>query len=168
MTIKVSKPEINIREKLSDLDFDKVPFQKMPSGSVLQVVESSTLTQASTTSSEVDTGIEATILPISASSKIVILITIMGMQKEGGTGSRMRFRLYRDSIELQSSDANMWTRTSTTFRHGGFSMNQSDTPNTSSETTYKVTLAGSDGTSFYINKDNNSGKSTMILMEIAQ
>jgi len=38
MTIKVSKPEINIREKLSDLDFDKVPFQKMPAGSVLQVV----------------------------------------------------------------------------------------------------------------------------------
>ncbi len=38
MTIKVSKPAINIREKLNDLDFDKVPFQKMPAGSVLQVV----------------------------------------------------------------------------------------------------------------------------------
>jgi hypothetical protein len=38
MTIKVSKPEINIREKLNDLDFDKLPFQKMPAGSVLQVV----------------------------------------------------------------------------------------------------------------------------------
>jgi hypothetical protein len=39
MTIKVSKPSINLREKLSELDFDKVPFQKMPAGSVLQVKE---------------------------------------------------------------------------------------------------------------------------------
>ena len=37
MTIKVTKPSINLREKLSELDFDKVPFQKMPAGSVVSI-----------------------------------------------------------------------------------------------------------------------------------
>jgi len=41
MTIKVSKPSINLREKLNELDFDRVPFQKMPAGSVVQTVTAS-------------------------------------------------------------------------------------------------------------------------------
>ena len=36
MTIKIVKPEINIREKLIELDYDKVPYDKMPDGSVIQ------------------------------------------------------------------------------------------------------------------------------------
>ena len=36
MTVKITKPEINVREKLNELDFAKLPFQKMPSGSVVQ------------------------------------------------------------------------------------------------------------------------------------
>ena len=38
MTVNVTKPALNIREKLAELDFAKVPYQKMPAGSVLQVV----------------------------------------------------------------------------------------------------------------------------------
>jgi len=37
MTINVTKEPINLREKLNELDFDKVPFQKMPAGSVVRV-----------------------------------------------------------------------------------------------------------------------------------
>ena len=39
MVVKVSKPEINVREKLSELDYGVIPFEKMPTGSVLQVVQ---------------------------------------------------------------------------------------------------------------------------------
>ena len=45
MAISVTKPSVNLREKLNELDFDRVPFQKMPAGSVLQVVEGFTSTQ---------------------------------------------------------------------------------------------------------------------------
>tara|TARA_A100001391_G_scaffold32085_1_gene17219 strand:- start:13 stop:618 length:606 start_codon:yes stop_codon:yes gene_type:complete len=38
MTVRISKPEFNLREKLSELDYDRVPFQKMPAGSVVQTV----------------------------------------------------------------------------------------------------------------------------------
>ena len=37
MVVKVSKPEINVREKLSELDYSQVPYNKMPAGSILQV-----------------------------------------------------------------------------------------------------------------------------------
>ena len=36
MTVRVSKPEFNVREKLSELDYSQVPYEKMPDGSVCQ------------------------------------------------------------------------------------------------------------------------------------
>ena len=37
MTTRITKPAFNFREKLTELDYAKVPYEKMPSGSVLQV-----------------------------------------------------------------------------------------------------------------------------------
>lgn len=36
MTVNVSKPAFNIREKLSELEFGHLPYEKMPAGSVVQ------------------------------------------------------------------------------------------------------------------------------------
>ena len=38
MTVRVSKPEFNLRSKLTELDYSRVPFQKMPAGSVIQLL----------------------------------------------------------------------------------------------------------------------------------
>jgi len=35
MSIKATKPEFNIREKLKELDYERVPYEKMPAGSVI-------------------------------------------------------------------------------------------------------------------------------------
>jgi len=37
MTIRAHKPEFNFREKLKELDYSHVPYEKMPAGSVIQV-----------------------------------------------------------------------------------------------------------------------------------
>tara|TARA_B100000579_G_scaffold199833_1_gene163408 strand:+ start:278 stop:880 length:603 start_codon:yes stop_codon:yes gene_type:complete len=37
MTTRITKPAFNFREKLTELDYAKVPYDKMPSGSVIQV-----------------------------------------------------------------------------------------------------------------------------------
>jgi len=37
MTVRVNKPEFNVREKLKSLDYSHVPYEKMPVGSVIQV-----------------------------------------------------------------------------------------------------------------------------------
>jgi hypothetical protein len=44
MTVYASKSEINVREKLKELDYSHVPYEKMPAGSVLQVVQSTSTT----------------------------------------------------------------------------------------------------------------------------
>ena len=36
MTVIVQKPEFNLREKLSELEFGTLPYQKMPAGSIIQ------------------------------------------------------------------------------------------------------------------------------------
>ena len=36
MTVRISKPEFNLREKLSELDYSRVPYEKMPAGSIIQ------------------------------------------------------------------------------------------------------------------------------------
>ena len=36
MTVRITKPEFNLREKLSELEFFKLPYHKIPDGSVCQ------------------------------------------------------------------------------------------------------------------------------------
>jgi len=87
MTIRVSKQSINVEDKLSDLDYAQIPYEKMPPGSVLQIAtmrhfRSSGGQQISdTTYEEINGGtgadsdsetFELTIYPRLATSKIVI------------------------------------------------------------------------------------------------
>ena len=37
MAVRVSKPEFNLKEKISELDYSQIPYEKMPIGSVIQV-----------------------------------------------------------------------------------------------------------------------------------
>ena len=37
MTVRAHKPEFNFREKLKELDYARLPYEKMPGGSVIQV-----------------------------------------------------------------------------------------------------------------------------------
>ena len=38
MTVRANKPAFNIREKIKELDYSEVPYEKMPPGSVIQYV----------------------------------------------------------------------------------------------------------------------------------
>jgi len=57
MTVRITKPEFNLREKLSELDYGQVPYEKMPVGSVIQVqhnyVTAQTVYGATTSATEV-------------------------------------------------------------------------------------------------------------------
>ena len=35
MTVRITKPEFNLRDKLTELDFGQVPYEKMPTGSII-------------------------------------------------------------------------------------------------------------------------------------
>ena len=36
MTVNITKPDFNLREKLKELDYARLPYEKMPAGSVIQ------------------------------------------------------------------------------------------------------------------------------------
>ena len=76
MTIRISKPEFNLREKLTELDYSRVPYEKMPSGSVVQFVQAShtRMTNRFTTASTsyTATNYDLVIAPKSIHNKILI------------------------------------------------------------------------------------------------
>ena len=47
MTVRANKPAFNVREKLKSLDYSHVPYEKMPAGSIIQVVRINSSTDTS-------------------------------------------------------------------------------------------------------------------------
>jgi hypothetical protein len=147
---------------------------RLPTGSVLQVVNGFTSTAVTTTTTDVwiDTGITATITPTSASSKIMVIANICGIHKsDTSVWNRMGIRLRRGSTTIGiDSLANMYTATTLTIRLPGAMYSKLDSPATTSSTTYKVEFqveALSSGTGVSVQRDSNSGESQIFLMEIA-
>ena len=97
MTVRISKPEFNLREKLTELDFDRVPYQKMPAGSVIQV-RNNIITSASNNNTASNnfwnTSVSVAIAPTRSDSKILIsghvCCSVAGPQYNIGVG------IYRD------------------------------------------------------------------------
>jgi hypothetical protein len=98
MTVRVNKSPINIREKLNELDYAQVPYEKMPAGSVIQVSHGTTSTEVAVNSNaETNTGLSATISPRFSSSKILVLVSHDNCEKITTSSSATRFKLYRQN-----------------------------------------------------------------------
>jgi hypothetical protein len=139
----------------------------MPSGSVIQVVQAQYSTQISTSDTNDFDIITVNITPQSASSKFLVHGEVMGVERGTTGGARLLVRLKRDSANIHSSDANFYTQDTQQLRHGGFSISQLDSPATTSQITYKLVGKWSNHSSpSYVNKDGNSGSSTITVMEI--
>ena len=183
MTVRISKPEFNLREKLTELDYGQVPLQKMPSGSVLQVVfaqtnAASSQTNAATTQTTLFfTNLEATISPKFSTSKILVQVNQnYNLHVSSAAQLQANFFICNTSgTILQGGSPNFdQIRLKTIQAHAGtHSIDFLHSPNTTSEFTYKVY-----GNNYYCSAgtstlDCHSGSrancfSTMTLMEIAQ
>jgi hypothetical protein len=145
---------------------------RMPSGSVLQVVNTfKNNTFSSTNTSYVDvTGLSATITPRSTSSTILVMCTTM--QSQNSVDSILR--MLRGATEIGSgtgASTNSWTMITTDFRGGVIpqSFNYLDSPATTSATTYKVQLRCIGGTGYVNRRGFDTGYATgsyLTLMEI--
>ena len=144
----------------------------LPTGSVLQVVSFGTINSVSTnTNTETDTGVFATITPISVTSKILVLVTLMGVYKSAGnSSSRVHLNLYRGTNSgtlINNSGANFYTQTALDQR-GTIALSVLDSPSTTSAQIYKLYFYNDENApTVSVNRDSNSGTSTMTLMEIA-
>jgi hypothetical protein len=139
-------------------------------GKVLQVVNTTYSTEvASTTNTFVDTGLTATITPSSATSKILVIVSQMGVSKSGST--RMHLKLLRGATDiLQMSDINAYTGASDFNNIGSVTSSYLDSPATTSATTYKTQFCSNQNVSvvYVQNYSTTAGNSvsTITLMEI--
>ena len=140
------------------------------SGNVIQVKQAenaSQITQSSSTDFDIVT---VSLTPTAVGNKIFIFGSVMGIQNgSGNQNTRFQCKVIRDSTALMISDANHWLQGSTTvLRHGGFSINYVDTAPSTNATTYKLVgyWADTSGSQCFVNKDNNSGSSTITVMEV--
>lgn len=136
-------------------------------GKVLQVVQGSLQTLASSASATyASTGLEASITPTSASSKILVLITAW-CRKEAG--AYLGLKLYKNGSSIATFAAGLLYTANTNTNDGAGSFNYLDSPATTSSTTYTLYFANTPATgTVKINADGSgSSYSTITLLEIA-
>ena len=103
MTLRANKPEFNIREKLKELDYSYVPFEKMPRGSVIQyaTVDSTSNVSTNTSSYANLSNVTLNFSPQLDSSALQITLTgTVRFLTTGNTRSRPAFRLVRSGTVL--------------------------------------------------------------------
>lgn len=144
-----------------------IPKSTLPIGSVLQVVNATTTTQDSTTSTSYSaTSLNASITPSSATSKILVLVSL----KPGNVASSqgVLYQLWRGgSSVFQIGTNNAYVNASGVAEiHGASSSSFLDSPATTSSITYTVYYRTMNSGQYAYNNINND-TSSIALMEIA-
>ena len=119
-----------------------IPKSTLPTGSVLQVASAtySTITSSSTTT-YADSGLTVSITPSSATSKILVLISINGISK--GTDCCLNARLNRDSTSISNITGLAAYTGSAVTATGSAAFNYLDSPASTSSIAYKLQIASS-------------------------
>lgn len=154
----------------SNITTGTLPKAQLPTGSVLQVVQSSSTNQTTTTSSNFQaTGHSVTITPLFASSKILLLH--QGMINVLGSTAWSWAAIFRNaSVNLYSGGA--YDSAGGIYINGGvdnhcpITFSVLDSPNTTSATTYTVYLKNNNN-STGVRYNADAWKLYFIAMEIA-
>ena len=192
MTFRVTKPEFNLREKITELDYGRVPYQKMPAGSIIQVKQkvitdrySESVPAGNASGGPYGNIVSSeTISPRFNNSKILIM---MNLQVGASHDGNISVTLHRNGTLM--SDAigpNVGSRTpvtsteftSSSSRQVQMNVTYIDSPASTDEQSYgfRFSTAENGTISVYLNRDNNYGGtyhnqvpiSTITLIEIAQ
>ena len=147
---------------------------KLPSGTVLQVVQSTSTTQKIIESTSfVDSGLSATITPTSTSNKILVIASQIVTNYQTGNAAITKYlNLVRDSTEImEKAGTSAGAASSTNYFYGVIDGNFTclDSPNTTSAVTYKTQGRSSSTANNHdlVFNDTAGSSSTMVLMEIA-
>jgi len=167
MTVRISKPEFNLREKLTELDYDRVPYEKMPAGSVVQVAFNSLYGSAVGTTSQTfqDSGLFVDISPRFVTSKIIVSASV-DANTGNGTGKGVEYTFFRNigadatnsspSVNLLESAQNknyISYASPDGYIHERAAMLAEDNPNTIERVQYRVFFHSHGGASAGFNKD---------------
>ena len=190
MTVIVQKPEFNLREKLTELDYSRVPYEKMPAGSIIQVKQKVISDRYSESVPPSNNGpygnlvSSETISPRFVTSKIFIMLNLnVGASNDGNLSVTLHRNgdVISDAIGPSPGSRTPVTATdftSSTARQTQIISNFLDSPASTSVQTYgfKFSIAENGNMTCYLNRDNSFGGSyhsqvpisTMTLMEVSQ
>lgn len=146
-----------------------LPGNALGLGKVVQVVGASTSTTvSSSTSAWSDTGLTATITPLSTTSKILVLLSQNGLYKNNNGNSQGSIQLLRDSsvIGLLTSNFGFNGSNIADMDAGSVSITFVDSPATIAAVTYKTQFR-SNNNNAAVHVQQASTLSTITLMEIA-
>jgi hypothetical protein len=147
-----------------------VPVWAAPAGGgkVLQVVQGSTSTEVSSSSTTyVDTNLTATITPTSATSKILVLVTQNGLQRSvGNSDNAINLRLSLPGGSTVVFGFYLGFTNTTLVQNLASSFNYLHSPATTSAITYKTQFANANPTSLVKVQADNNTTSTITLLEI--
>jgi hypothetical protein len=173
---------------ITGLDADGISSQPVFPGNVIQVVSTTktdTFSSTSGTFTEV-TGLNASITPLSTSSKILVSCSVaVGYNNDGTATRRGGMSLFRggtnllvpDSPSSRSPTFGWATELSSNEAYDIYTYQFLDSPNTTSSTNYNVRVinAGAGASTIFVNRSETDGDSgitgravsTITLMEIA-
>ena len=159
-------------QSISNLTDFNLSADDLPAGTVLQVVQATHSSEISSSTGSAFNITTVNITPLSDTSKFLVKGVVMGVQKGTASGARLNIILIRDTggaeTTLNNSGANFYTLNSNNLRHGGFAIEDLDSPATTNAITYKLRGSWADPSNpSYVNKDSNAGNSTITVMEIA-
>jgi len=172
MTVRANKPAFSIREKLKELDYAHVPYDKMPAGSVIQTVSSvlSGTQPYNTTSSYLATGLKVTIYPHFPNSKVYVIANpVARAYNSSSANGEGVFAVYRNGTLIKRGQHR-------TYDYGGsgaildvnIALTYLDSPNTTSSVEYEVYFALIAGNRVEVNPSTSTDISTITVMEIRQ
>ena len=151
------------------LDLKSQGTVTMPTGSVLQVVESvySTASQTGANTYQ-DTGLTGTITPSSASSKVLVRVyQPMSGSTDTSSGRDVAYQLLRGSTVIAKGAHDITSDSGTNQRKPiTNALQKLDSPNTTSAVTYKTQFKVSAG-SCDVYAQQHGTSATMIVLEIA-
>jgi hypothetical protein len=178
MVIRASKPAYNIEQKLKELDYAHVPYEKMPAGSVIQfkyyTSTNATISTGNTTFT--DAGLTASFYPKFANS--IIKVEIKSRRFNLVDGNYMRVAISRDGGNTYIGDdmtqinpRDIWYQNANSSAANqisyGLYFPWIDFPNTTEKIDYKIYFAAdpTSGSTVYL---ADSGGVQLYITEIKQ
>ena len=172
MTVRANKPAFNVREKIKELDYSHVPYEKMPAGSVIQTV-SSVLSgsQPNTNSSTLTaSGLKVTIHPHFSNSKVYVIANpVARVYNNASANAEAVFAVYSNGTLIKRGQHRSYDYgNSGSILDVNIALTYLDSPNTTSSVEYEVYIALNAGTRVEINPATSTDISTITVMEIKQ
>jgi hypothetical protein len=156
-----------ILDGTSGLTFNNATTQNS-GGKVIQVVNASTTTQASnSTTTYADSGLTATITPLFSTSKILVLVNQSTYKNNSNASNAVNIKLFRNATDLGRIVYVQGYSNTSTELYTIAAMQLLDSPATTSALTYKTQFANLVASTVVTTQPDGLGLSSITLMEIA-